>query len=45
MKISLGITFGVKNNGGENCDMKIGGAGKGLTGFAHMMTHHLNMRL
>ena len=34
----------MKSNGGEECDMKIWGAGMDFTGFDHMMTHHLNTR-
>ena len=34
----------MKSNGDEECVMKIWEAGKGFTGFAHMMTHHLNTR-
>ena len=32
----------MNNNGGEECAMKIGGAGNGFAGFTPMMTHHLN---
>ena len=31
----------VKTSGTEECVMKIWGAAKGFTGFAHMMTHYL----
>ena len=29
-------------SGGDECVMKIWGAGKGFKGFAQLMTHHLN---
>ena len=34
----------MKTSGGEECVMKIWGAWKGFTGFAHLMTHNLNTR-
>ena len=34
----------MKISGGEDYVMKICGAGKGSTRFAHMMNHHLNKR-
>ena len=42
--ISIDTGIKVANNGGEECVMKIWGAGNGFTGWTHMMNHHLNTR-
>ena len=44
MYYAIDISIEVKNNGGEECVMKIWGAGKDFPGFAHMLTHHLKTR-
>ena len=31
----------MKSNGGEDCVMKIWGAGKGFIGFTNLMTRHI----
>ena len=34
----------MKTSGGEECVMKVWSSGKGFTGFAHSMTHHLDTK-
>ena len=40
-KSYIGSVMEMENNGGEECAIKILGAGTGVTRFSHMMTHHL----
>ena len=40
----IGSEMIMKTSVGDECVMKIWGAGKGYTGFVHLMSHHLNTR-
>ena len=41
---TIGSEMTMKTSVGDECVMKICGAVKGLSGFVHLMTYHLNTR-
>ena len=40
-KNRIACAMKIKINGGDECAIKISGAGKGFTRFTHMMSHHM----